>query len=185
MKKLTLLAIILSAFTANAAISQKTVSAYDEAKRTQLIEWAEQLREKMDSADKQALDAEQALAMSEDQRKTAEVNLGNLQTQITALAADRDKLANDVVVLKAQVLSEKARADKEHMIASKNARERDIFIVILAIVGTIVVLQLLSPLINTAPPPYNILAWIGACIGSFFGWYALIRIVLALIVGKL
>lgn len=68
------------------AISQTVVSAYDEAKRAQLITWIEQLRVKGNEAVAAATSAQVSLAKSEEQRKAAEGNLVILQGQIKDLS---------------------------------------------------------------------------------------------------
>ncbi|MEI6278291.1 MAG: hypothetical protein WCQ16_02765 [Verrucomicrobiae bacterium] len=97
MKKLLLLS-ILAATTAMAAPSAKVVSAYDEAKRVQLIEWVEQLRVKAGEAADKAAKAEASLATSEAQRQAAQVNLATLQSEIVRLTqwgVDQQTRANE------------------------------------------------------------------------------------------
>jgi len=82
------LALLLSAAgLATAAPSAKVVSAYDQSKRAQLIEWIEQLRSLAAAADAKAAAAEASLGTASDQRARAEASLLILQADIDKLRA--------------------------------------------------------------------------------------------------
>jgi len=91
----TILFALIALSTSFAAPTAKVVSKYDENKRAQLIEWIEQLRVKAADADAKAVQASEALAVSDSQLAAAKENLATLQGDIVKLTqwgVDQQKL---------------------------------------------------------------------------------------------
>ena len=168
-----------------AASVHASVSDYDQAKRTQLITWVEQLRSKANEANSTATQALSDLADTGLKLKEAQANLSELTVQIKALVKERDDLQGQITVLQNEItrLSKEVAAEKAE--AHRSAVERDVFIVLFSLVGTVIGMYSARFIIAAIPPPYSMLAWAGGAIAMFMGCYAGIRIVLAMIVGKL
>jgi hypothetical protein len=207
MKKFTLLVILMVGMTGATTVaspfklpfklpftvsttkpSPKVVSTYDDANRAKIIGWTEQLKEMIRQAALKLDDVQHNLEASEQLRIDAEKNLILLDGQIKVLATERDNLITENKNLMDQVAVEKENVKKEHLIAHRNALERDIFIYAFAAIGTILALTLLRPVFAMLPPQFTLYVWAiypASAIAIFYGIYGLIRLGLAMFISKL
>lgn len=190
MKRIITIA-LLTIGTAFATPTAKTVSAYDEAKRIQLIEWVEQLRVKAGEADKKAQAAQDVLIQSQAELKTANDSLVKLQSDIK-LTEDWGKEQQSLYFAADKVAKEQtAIAKKKTTEAHRNAVQRDICVFLFSVACMVLILtcsgQIIAWIIKIYPPaaPYGLLLEIGIAVFSFGAVLGAAEGFLALIYSKL
>jgi F0F1-type ATP synthase assembly protein I len=187
----TLLILLVSVSLSYGAVPTSIVSQYDLNKRTQLIEWIEQLKGKADQADALATQAQSDLATSESQRQKAVADIAELKSQIDSLAKERDQLQNQVTTLQTTIATLTQKLEKSKAEAHRNAVERDIILYAFAFAAALVVVACYGQVLGfvtkimPAAAPFGLLIMVGVAVATFWAAYGAARGVLAVIASKL
>lgn len=157
--RLILVALIATAALAAAAPSAKVVSAYDQNKRSQLIEWIEQLRGLASAADAKAAAAQADIATATAQRDRAEANLLILQADIETLRAwGVAQLALYQAEARQRAAAERdlaAERDARKALAARYHRAKlyvgSALALLAAGIATLLIFRFAAPALNTVP----------------------------------